>query len=107
MDAGRVPADNRRAHSPIPQAVSQIDCGLRPDKGRLPVLGGGYPLQSRGRGGGYWGMHGVPSGYDPRPTGGVLSYEAVVLTHDSTETTPPCNNLEKVSGDYSALYHRE
>ena len=76
VDVWGVLADDRHACSPLPPAGSQPERGQRPDKGRFPLIGGGYLPHRRCHGGGYWGLPGVPPVNSLIPTGVLLSTEA-------------------------------
>ena len=79
---------------------------MDPDKGGEKIPGGGYVLQSRGCGGGDWGMFGDTKRDTIRYTGGILDTEAVVPTCIGETDTPFCTYLEKVLEDDIALYQR-
>ena len=72
-----------------------------------PVLGSECPSQIRSRNVVHWGLPEVSSGYASIHTGGVISSEVNVPTHERATTTPPHTDLEKESGCYTSLYQQE
>ena len=64
--------------------------------------------QSTCRGGRDWGLLGDSTWDTTRYTVGILNTEEVVTTRVRAVAPPlPWTDLEKLSGDYAALYQRE
>ena len=88
MDVGYFSYDDLCESGSPPPSRPKTECGTDADKSFEKVLGGGYTLQSRGRGGGDWGIFGYSKRDTIRSTGGILDTEAMVTTYNKDTATP-------------------